>query len=115
MQAYSAPLRFTPRSRITLPLASTRWLSRTRSSSADAADAQINATRPTAATKLLKAVFLPRTLAIDRRVPPPGVRASADLDGPMIVGPGRVAQWESAPLTRERSLVRAQPRPSALV
>ena len=27
--------------------------------------------------------------------------------------PGRVAQWESARLTRERSLVRTQPRPSA--
>src|SRR5215470_18634084 len=26
--------------------------------------------------------------------------------------PGRVAQWESARLTRERSLVRTQPRPS---
>jgi hypothetical protein len=30
----------------------------------------------------------------------------------MIDLPGRVAQWESARLTRERSLVRTQPRPS---
>ena len=34
------------------------------------------------------------------------------LAPPMIEAPpGRVAQWESARLTRERSLVRTQPRP----
>jgi hypothetical protein len=31
---------------------------------------------------------------------------------PMMARPGRVAQWESARFTRERSLVRNQPRPS---
>ena len=40
------------------------------------------------------------------------VRGPAPRRAPMIPGPGRVAQWESARFTRERSVVRNHPRPS---
>jgi drug/metabolite transporter (DMT)-like permease len=45
-------------------------------------------------------------------IPAPVRATSKNEPAPtMTVSPGRVAQWESARLTRERSLVRTQPRP----
>jgi multidrug transporter EmrE-like cation transporter len=65
-----------------------------------------------AAMVVLRSLAFLLVTAAAAAIPAP-VRATSKDEPPptMTSAPGRVAQWESARLTRERSLVRTQPRP----
>jgi drug/metabolite transporter (DMT)-like permease len=65
-----------------------------------------------AAMVVLRSLAFLLVTAAAAAIPAP-VRATSEASPPptMTSSPGRVAQWESARLTRERSLVRTQPRP----
>jgi drug/metabolite transporter (DMT)-like permease len=65
-----------------------------------------------AAMVVLRSLAFLLVTAAAAAIPAP-VRATSKQSQPptMTTSPGRVAQWESARLTRERSLVRTQPRP----